>query len=44
VIDLFCPSPWFAEVSQGAPALASAAFVQLIPRRETALLRNAIYD
>jgi hypothetical protein len=34
----------FAQVSQAVAALASAALAKLIPRRETALLRNAIYD
>jgi hypothetical protein len=34
----------FVEVSQAARRLASAASVQLIPRRETALLRRGFYD
>jgi hypothetical protein len=34
----------FAQVSQAARRLASTAFVQLIPRRETALLRQGFCD
>jgi hypothetical protein len=34
----------FAQVSQAALALASAALVQLIPQRETALLRQGFCD